>query len=254
MSGFIKFLGTGGARFVVSKQLRSTAGIWLNYKDTNVYIDPGPGAIVKIRTSKTRLEPEKLDGIILTHKHLDHSNDVNVLIEAMTEGGFRKRGVLVCPKDAVSGEAVIFSNFITKLDRVDLMEEGKSYTIKGISFATPVKHIHPVETYGLVFHFEPTIGIISDTKYFEALCEHYKTDILIVNVLRSRPIEKNDEIDHLSLSDFVTLVNSIRPRLAIMTHFGMSLIRERPHILAERLTHEIGIEIIAAYDGMTVDF
>ena len=38
--GFVKFFGTGGARFVVSTQLRSTAGILLRYLNTNLYIDP----------------------------------------------------------------------------------------------------------------------------------------------------------------------------------------------------------------------
>ena len=46
MEGFIKFFGTGGARFVASRQLRATGGLWLKYKETNLYIDPGPGAIV----------------------------------------------------------------------------------------------------------------------------------------------------------------------------------------------------------------
>jgi hypothetical protein len=43
MEGFIKFFGTGGARFVASQQLRATGGLWLHYKETNIYIDPGPG-------------------------------------------------------------------------------------------------------------------------------------------------------------------------------------------------------------------
>jgi hypothetical protein len=39
-----------------------------------------------------------------------------------------------------------------------------------------------------------------------------------------------------------------------MTHFGMNMIREKPYLLAERLKEEIGIEIIAAYDGMKWNF
>lgn len=253
-SGFIKFLGTGGARFVVSRQIRSTAGIWLKYLDTNLYIDPGPGAIVRIRSSRTKLEPETLDGIILTHKHLDHSNDVNVLIEAMTEGGFKRRGVLFCPKDALGEEPVVFSSFLGKLERVETMEEGKGYEIKDIRFFTPLRHIHPVETYGILFHLNITIGLISDTRYFDALNDAYRSDILIVNVLRSKPISKDDEIDHLSVPDFAKLIKTIKPRTAIMTHFGMGIIREKPHILAEKLREETGIDVVAAYDGMEIRF
>jgi len=44
---YIKFLGTAGARFVMIKQLRSSGGIWVSYKGTNVIIDPGPGSITR---------------------------------------------------------------------------------------------------------------------------------------------------------------------------------------------------------------
>ena len=108
MEGFIKFFGTGGARFVASKQLRATGGLWFNYKETNLYIDPGPGAMVRIRESQENYEPERLDGIVLTHKHMDHSNDVNILIESMAEGGFKKKGTLFAPQDAVNEDPVVF--------------------------------------------------------------------------------------------------------------------------------------------------
>ena len=77
----IKFLGTAGARFVVSKQLRSSGGLWLTVDDTNVLIDPGPGSLVRCLASRPKLNPMDLDGIILTHRHLDHSNDINIIME-----------------------------------------------------------------------------------------------------------------------------------------------------------------------------
>ena len=39
-----------------------------------------------------------------------------------------------------------------------------------------------------------------------------------------------------------------------MTHFGLTMVKEKPYLLAERLTKETGIEVIAAYDGMKLSF
>ena len=123
MEGFIKFFGTGGARFVASRQFRATGGLWLKYKETNLYIDPGPGAIVKIRESQERFEPADLDGIVLTHKHMDHSNDVNILIESMAEGGFKKRGTLFVPQDAIGEDPVVFRFVRNYLDEIVLLRK-----------------------------------------------------------------------------------------------------------------------------------
>jgi len=86
----IIFLGTGGARLVVAKQLLATGGIWMNLNGTEILIDPGPGSLVQ--STKRNLDAERLSAIILSHRHLDHSTDVNIMVEAMTGGGFKNGG------------------------------------------------------------------------------------------------------------------------------------------------------------------
>ncbi|MCX8021201.1 MAG: MBL fold metallo-hydrolase [Syntrophorhabdaceae bacterium] len=254
MEGFIKFLGTGGARFVASRQVRSTGGLWLKYKDTNLYIDPGPGAIVKVNSSKERLNPVDLDGIIISHKHLDHANDVNIMIEAMTEGGFKKRGTLFCPEDAIDGDSVLLGYVRKYLENITILKENGEYEIKDVKFKTPVRHIHPVETYGFFFYLNKKIGIITDSRYFESLPSFYRAEYLIVNVLRVNPIEQTDIIEHLALDDFIKITREIKPEKAIMTHFGLNMIKHKPHLIADRLKAETGIDVIAAYDGMKIEF
>jgi phosphoribosyl 1,2-cyclic phosphodiesterase len=61
-------------------------------------------------------------------------------------------------------------------------------------------------------------------------------------------------VAHLSIEDFARIITQIKPEVAIMTHFGMTMIREKPYLLAERLKEETGVEIIAAYDGMKWNF
>ncbi len=254
MEGFIKFFGTGGARFVASKQLRATGGLWLNYKDTNLYIDPGPGAMVRIRGSQETFEPSGLDGIILTHKHMDHSNDVNILIESMAEGGFRKRGILFTPGDAIGEDPVVFRFVRNYLDDVVFLREEARYSLKDVSFSTPIRHRHPVETYGLIFHLNVTIGLIADTRFFDELPDYYQVDYLIINVLRSQPIENHEIIEHLAVGDVKTIVNRVKPRTAILTHFGFKMIQEGPDEIARHLSDETGVDVIAAQDGMKWEF
>ncbi len=250
MEGFVKFIGTGGARVVVSRQIRSTGGLWLSYRDTNLYVDPGPGALVRVFGSRERLDPSRLDAVMITHKHLDHANDVNAMMEAMTEGGFKKKGILFCPEDALGEDPVVFRYVRTYVEKIELLRENGSYRVKDITFTIPCRHKHPVETYGAIFDLNLKIGLVTDTRFFEALPACYPVDVLIVNVLRVKPITEADPIDHLSLDDFRKLITRVSPKTAIMTHFGMTIIREKPHILAETLSRETGIEVIAAYDGM----
>jgi phosphoribosyl 1,2-cyclic phosphodiesterase len=135
-----------------------------------------------------------------------------------------------------------------------VLRAGQSYVVKDISFSVPVRHLHPVEAYGLIFHLNKKVGLIADTRYFDELPGHYKVDVLIVNVLRVKPILPGDPIDHLSVEDFKKIVAQVRPEKAIMTHLGMNMIKERPAEIAKELERELGISVIAAYDGMRLTF
>ena len=248
---WIKFLGTGGARFVVIKQLRASGGLWLNLSDTNIFIDPGPGALLRCLSSKPKLNPADLDGIILTHRHIDHSNDINIMIEAMTNGGFKKKGVVFAPKDALEKDPVILHYVRDQVDRIEILREKGSYTLGNISFSTPVRHVHGVETYGLNIQGENnTISLITDTRYFDGLESYYDGDILIINVVR---LEEKEGIEHLSLKDAEKILSANKPKLGVLTHFGMTMLKAKPWELADKLSKKLNIKVIAARDGMTIN-
>lgn len=248
---YIKFLGTAGARFVMIKQLRASGGIWLSYEGTNVLIDPGPGSLVKVSSSRPKLDPGKLDAIILTHKHLDHSNDINVMIEAMTEGGFKKRGKVFLPSDALGKEPVVLSHVRSFPEEIIILKEKSEYKVNNIKFSTPKRQIHPVETYGLKFDLKGTsVSLINDTLYFKGIKDYYKADIIIINTVFYEP---RPGIEHLSLPDAINIIQEINPKTAILTHFGMTMLKAKPHQVALRLSKELGINILAAYDGMSLE-
>lgn len=245
---FIKFLGTAGARIVVAKQVRASGGMWLSLDGTNILIDPGPGCLVRCVSSKPKLDPAKLDGIVLSHKHLDHSADINVMMEAMTMGGHDKKGTVLVPEDAISGgDPVIYKYIRSYVAKIEILKEKGTYKIGGIEIRAPVKHLHGVETYGLIFKGkEHTISYIADTKFFPELPKKYKDDILIINVLRTEP----SPLDHLCLEDVKKIIKVIKPRTAILTHFGMWMIQRKPWEIAEQLSKELKTKVIAASDGL----
>jgi len=245
----LTFLGTAGARFMVSRQLAASGGMWLNLGGTQMMLDPGPGAIVQV--NKRKLNPEQLSAIILSHRHLDHSGDANVMVEAMTGGGFHRHGLFFAPSDAFNEEPVLFSYLRRYLDGVVTLEAGKSYKIKDIEFSTPVKHLHPVETYGLVFRgADYNFGYIADTLYFEQLKDYYKCDLLIINMVFTDP---RPPVQHLAIPDVIRIVEEIKPKAALLNHYGMHVWQAHPWEIAEDLTQKTGINVIAARDGMKFD-
>jgi len=252
----ITFLGTGGARFMVISQQLASGGIWLSLNGTELLLDPGPGCIVQ--ATKRKLRPENLSAIIVSHRHLDHSADVNVMVEAMTQGGLSPHGRVFAPSDAWGPEPVMFSYLKGTIDGTEVLEEGKTYSVGSVSFTTPVRHIHRVETYGMVFKTQRhTLSYIADTRYFEGLLEHYAADLLVINTVFMEPRHPGKEyglpVEHLAVPDAERIIAALKPKAAILTHFGMSVLRAHPWEVAARLSRDTGVRVLAARDGVTFD-
>lgn len=232
---------------MVTKQLTASGGLWLSLDGTEILVDPGPGSIVQ--STKRKFRADKLSAIILSHRHLDHSADVNIMIEAMTEGGFNRHGRLFAPADAVEAtEPVIFSYLKAYIDGIEVLKEGKSYTVGNVSFTTPVRHIHPVETYGMVFNAAGhTFSYIADSRYFDGLLASYASELLIINMVL---LEARQSIEHLSVADVERIIGGIKPKAAIITHFGMHVWQSKPWEIARKLSQQTGVKVLAARDGM----
>ncbi len=157
MSISIRFLGTGGARFVVAKQIRASGGMWIRFGDTQVHVDPGPGALVRALGTVPPQRPAELDAIVLSHKHLDHAGDVNAMIEAMAQGGWKPRGALLAPGDAWDSESILLPYARRFVPRHEVVTE-RGGRIRSTTWkcARRCANQHPVETYGLNFRYEGT--------------------------------------------------------------------------------------------------
>jgi ribonuclease BN (tRNA processing enzyme) len=95
-----------------------------------------------------------------------------------------------------------------------------------------------------------TFSYIADTRYFDSLPRIYASELLIMNVVF---LQDNPPADHLTVSDVSRIVTEAKPKVAILTHFGMSMWRARPWEIAQKLSQETGVRVIAARDGMKFD-
>ncbi len=250
-SNWVKFLGTAGARFVMISQVLASGGIWVSFAGTNILIDPGPGSLVRCAKSRPRLNPSKLDAIVITHRHLDHISDINVMIEAMTEGGFKKRGLVLLPKDALTQDPIILAHCRKMPERIIELEARSDYRIGNISITTSERLRHPVETYGLnVYNADKGFSLISDTAYFEGLEDNFKKDCLIINTVF---LEPRASIEHLSVPDVERILLKMKPTRAVLTHFGMSMVKARPYKIAETIKNKLNVDVIAARDGQVLE-
>ena len=251
LKGKLVFLGTAGARYVAFGFERQAGGLYFGFPSVNVHVDPGPGAFV--HSHRKGIEPYWTDVVILSHRHLDHCADVNHILEAMTLGGKKKRGFLLCPSDCIDSDPVVLEYTRKNVNRVEVVREGKKENLsEDVAVSFPLRHIHGVETYGVVFKWRGTVySYVSDTKFFDGILSAYrKSSLLILNTTLLKP---NPRIDHLSAEDVKVIVGELKPELTILTHFGRTMLSAKPWEVALSISKETGVKVIAAYDNMILD-
>lgn len=235
----------------MTSQRRRTAGIRVDHENTQVHIDPGPGALVFSNWAK--LSPRKLDALIVTHCHPDHYTDAEVFVEAMTNGTQTRRGLLAGTQSVLEGEEKIgpcISNYHRGLVR-DLLtiERGTRFDVNELSFTvTEARHSDP-HSVGLVMDTPVgRIGYTSDTGYFEGVSEQYNDCRLLILCTvwpRNNPIHI-----HLNTDDALRIIQEAKPRACILTHFGLRMLSADPVKEARYLQEKTGVPVVAAYDGM----
>jgi ribonuclease BN (tRNA processing enzyme) len=249
----LQFLGTAGARHVVASQARHSGGLVWRVAGATVWVDPGPGALVRALAAAPPLDPAQVTALLLTHRHLDHAGDATAAVEAMTGGGFHARGALYAPADALDEEPVVFRYAQRFPRKVVRLHAGGSYRLaEGLVLETPLAHDHGVETYGYRLSFGGfTAAHVVDTFWMDALPAAYAgVELLIVNTTRRSGRDRR--ILHLGVDDAERLVAAVRPRLAVLTHFGKQLLAGPPARFARELAERTGVEVLAAEDGLVL--
>jgi len=258
MEDEIVILGSGGGRHHIRTQYRATGGLLLKVDGTQIHIDPGPGAIVRI--NQYQEDPTKTELFICTHFHLDHYNDLAVMIEASRKilhdknHHYFKKGTLITTSEVIN---YISKYHLDMLENTQIYEPNKIFSYKNIKIiGTKVIHAE-TEGFGVKIkakHYN--IAYSSDTTVFEGFGEQFNgVEILILNLLRPNSVTCRR---HLSTDQVIPELNKItpKPKALILNHFGAymdSPLSKRNYVPSqvEKIHKSTNIKnIIAAEDGL----
>lgn len=250
----ITFLGTGTSQGVPviacscevcnsldfrDKRLRTSVHIQIDQQ--SFIIDCGPD----FRQQVLRERIKKLDAILMTHQHKDHTaglDDVRAFnfIQQKHLPVYGRLEVL----DQLKQEfAYAFSDH--KYPGIPLINlipiENKPFTINNIAI-TPIEVMHfKLPVWG--FRFED-FTYITDAKSIstEELKKIHGSKVIVLNAL-----QKEDHISHFTLSEAVTLLLELKPEKAYLTHLSHRM------GLHKEIEKDLPSFIKLAYDGLSIE-
>ncbi len=213
---------------------------------TTVLVDTTPD----LRDQLIGADVRRLDGVIYTHEHADHTHGIDDLRPLAI---VMRRRVPVYMDEATG--TILHTRFgycfrtppgsqYPPILEARPMTAGQPLTIDGPGGAIealPFRMVHgDIDALGLRIGdvvYAPDVSHIPDEslRYFEGL------DTLIIDALRYTP-----HPSHLSLSEALALIERVRPRRAVLTNLHTDLDYET-------LRSEIPDGVDPAFDGLTVD-
>ena len=251
----ITFLGTGtsqgipviGSDHPVSfskdtrdKRLRSS--IMIEHEDFNFVIDCGPD----FRQQMLRTNCKKLDAIIFTHEHADHTTGIDdvrpfffrqgkipIYIHKRVLDSLHERFAYIFdPKKKYPGAPDFEVNIISKEN---------DFEVLGLNI-TPVESAHlklPVLGYRIKnFAYLTDVKTISDIE-LEKLKE---LDILVINALRYEP-----HPSHLNIEEALEIIDIIKPKKTYFTHISHNM------GFHEEVCNDLPEHVTLAYDGLVLE-
>lgn len=251
----ITFLGTGtsqgipviGSDHPVSfskdprdKRLRSS--ILIEYDNYNFVIDCGPD----FRQQMLRTNCRKLDAIIFTHEHADHTTG----IDDVRPFFFRQGKIPIYLHKRVL--ASLHERFAYIFDpkqkypgapdfEVNLINKENDFNLFGLNI-TPIESVHlrlPVLGFRIgKFAYLTDVKTISGIE-LEKLKE---LDTLVINSLRYEP-----HPSHLNIEEALDIVNSINPKKSFFTHISHNMGFHKE--VCDKLPESVSL----AYDGLVLE-
>ena len=251
----ITFLGTGtsqgipviGSDHPVSfsddlKDKRLRSSILIEYKDFNFVIDCGPD----FRQQMLRTNCRKLDAIIFTHEHADHTTGIDdvrpyffrqgkipiYLHERVLNSLHKRFAYIFDPKQKYPGAPDF---------EVNLINKENDFQILGLNI-TPIESVHyklPVLGFRLgKFAYLTDVKTISDKEMLKL----NGLDTLVINALRyeSHP-------SHLNIEEALEIINQVKPKQTFFTHISHNM------GFHEEVCSNLPKSVSLAFDGLVLE-
>lgn len=251
----VTFLGTGTSQGVPviacechvcksenpkDKRLRSS--VLIESAGSTIVVDTGPD----FRQQLLRENVKKLDGVVFTHGHKDHTAG----LDDVRAFNYRQRQGMDIYAD-VHTQEIIMREF--------------SYAFNGAEYpGIPVLHLHTIKPYVPftigdielipfeVLHFKlPVLGFrigdftyITDANHIPArsMDAVMGTQVLVLNALR-----REKHISHFTLNEAIALARTINPQQTYFTHLSHQM------GLHQELSDELPPNFQPAYDGLSFE-
>lgn len=255
MNPQIVFLGTGGDMSVIGRQLLGSGGIVVQTEDNQFVIDPGPGATLRARMYGVNLR--ETTGVLVSHGHLAHCNDMNAVLSAMSHNGLDQRGVLIASESVINGTEGVSATLTpfhrNCVEKILVARQDQRIGIDTTEIQILATKHSDITGVGFKLYTPNFIlGYTGDTAYDKDIAEQYKNvDILILNV----PFpEKAPKKDGLSTEDAIKIIQKAKPSLAILTHFGNKMLQADQLVETRKVQGACpDSQVIAAKDGAKIN-
>ena len=254
MSLKITFLGTGtsqgipiiGSQHPVClsdnpKDKRLRVSVLLEWETYIYVIDCGPD----FRQQMLRENVEKIDGIIFTHEHADHTAG----LDDIRPFCFKQGAIPFYLHERVLGELKSrFDYIFTTEDKYPGSPTVEAITIKNEVFklnnltVTPINGLHnKLQVFGFRF---ANFAYLTDMKTIEdnELQKLENLDILVINALR-----ESFSPSHFTLSEALEMIESIKPKKAYLTHISHQL------GFHDDVEAKLPENVFLAYDGLQLN-
>lgn len=248
----LRFLGTGTSTGIPQigcscpvcqsadrRDRRLRCSVAITEGQQQILIDCSPD----FRQQALMLPFRKIDGILFTHEHYDHTGGIDDLrpysrfgpvdlyMEERLEDAVKKRLPYCFAEKRYGGIPNI------RIQRIDsrhpfLIGEREVIPIRLLHYKLPILGFRIGN-----FAYLTDVKSISDTEYEKLR----KLDTLVISSLR-----KTQHISHLSLAESLQIIDEIGPANAYLTHFSHEM------GLHADLTEELPAGVYPAYDGLEI--